>query len=145
MKDELIKLDLILDKLTEQEQEYALENQLPYFFSKANLFLKIGYEKYRLGDYYKQPPADATNKELELLKSGCQQVIEGKGLFSNNPFVNLDVSGFSSLLRLFHFKEESRKTKHKVEFDSKRGALDCITFVHVISKQKTTLFNFCEY
>jgi hypothetical protein len=145
MKNELLKLDLLFDSMSEQEQELAIENQLPYFFSKANLFLKMGHEKYRLADYFKRPPAETSNEELEILKVGCEQVIEGKGLFSSNPFVNIDVAGFSSLMRLFHFKAVTRKTKHLIEFEEKKGALDCITFIHIVDNRKTTLFNFCEY
>ena len=51
-------------------------------------------------------------EELEILKLGCEQVIEGKGLFSRNPFVNIDVAGFSSLMRLFHFEAVSRSAWH---------------------------------
>ena len=82
-------------------------------------------------------------KDIPITFSGDS--IEGKGLFSRNPFVNLDVAGFSSLMRLFHFEAVSRKTKHLIEFEEKKGALDCITFTHLVDNRKTTLFNFCEY
>lgn len=145
MNNEFLKLDLLFDKMSDQEQEYAIENQLPYFFSKANLFLKIGPEKYRINDYFKQPSIENSDEELALLTLGCSQVIDGKGLFSNNPFMNLGVAGFSLLMRLFHFKPESRKTQHNIEFEGKRGALDCITFIHLVDNRKATLFNFCFY
>jgi hypothetical protein len=145
MKNEFIQLDLIFDKMNDQEQEYAIENQLPYFFTKANLFLKIGPDKYRINDYFNQPSIENSDDQLALLVLGCSQIVEGKGLFKNNPFMNLDVSGFSLLMRLFHFKTESRTTEHNIEFEEKKGALDCITFIHLIDNRKATLFNFCIY
>lgn len=145
MNNEFLKLDLLFDSMSEEEQMFAIDNLLPYFFTKANLYLKKGPEKYRIDDYFNQPPTESTNNELALLKLGCEQVLEGKGLFKNNPFVNLDVAGFNSLMRLFHFETESRKTKHKIEIEEKKGALDCITFIHLVDNRKTTLYNFCEY
>jgi hypothetical protein len=41
------KLDLILDKLNKEQQIQLIENQFTYLFSKAELFLRLGSEKYR--------------------------------------------------------------------------------------------------
>lgn len=53
--------------------------------------------------------------------------------------------GFSALFRLFHFKNIQRKCKHGFIFNGKTGALDCITFQHVIDGSKVVYYNFCEY
>jgi hypothetical protein len=145
MQNEYLKLDLLFDSMTNQEKEYAIKNQLPYFFSKAYLFLKLGTEKYRLNDYLKQPSAEISAEELAIITLGCKQIIEGKGLFSYKPFMHLDVSGFSLLMHFFHFKSESRNTTHNVEFEGIKGVLDCINFVHLIDSRKARLFNFCKY
>jgi hypothetical protein len=41
------KLDLIFNKLNEEEQNRLLDNQFIYLFTKAELYLKLGAEKYK--------------------------------------------------------------------------------------------------
>jgi hypothetical protein len=136
-------LDKIFNQFSEKEKNLADTNRFVYIFSKAWLYTKLGPEKYRKDDGLNQPPIDF--EDLEILSSGCRQVLEGFGLTIEKPFTELDVLGFSALFRLFHFKNIQRECKHGFKFEDKIGALDCITFQHVVDGSKVVYYNFCEY
>lgn len=143
-KIEWIPLDDLFDNMTTDEQNYALDNQFAYLYSKAEHMILVGPDKYRKDDFFLEPRS--TDLEtLELIKSGCIQICNGKGLTKTTPLSNLGVSGFYDLMRFFHFERVSRKTEHGFDYDGKSGALDEICFEHRIDKRKCTLFNFCEY
>jgi hypothetical protein len=142
--NELKSLDEVMDTMSEEHQLQALDNQFPYLFTKAEVFLKVGPEVYRKEDFFGQPKT-TDSEELEMIKNGCFQLCHGKGLSAENPFTDLDVSGFNYLMRLFHFESESRKTRHGITINGQRGALDCITFKHVMDGRTATYFNFCVY
>ena len=137
------KLDLILDKLNKEQQIHLIENQFIYLFSKAELFLRLGPEKYRKADFFKLPPLDSTLEELEILKLGCVQITDGKGFSESSPLTGIDVSGLNLLMRLFHFELESRSTNYQYSFNDLEGILDCITFKHIVDGRKATIFNLC--
>jgi len=138
-------LDKIINQFSEKEKNLVDSNRFVYIFSKAWLYTKLGPEKYRKDDAFNQPPVDLDYEDLEVLANGCRQVLEGVGLTIEKPFTELDVMGFSALFRLFHFKNIQRKCKHGFIFNGKTGALDCITFQHVIDGSKVVYYNFCEY
>ena len=125
-------LDKTINQFSEKEKNLVDSNRFVYIFSKAWLYTKLGPEKYRKDDAFNQPPIDLDYEDLEVLANGCKQVLEGVGLTIDKPFTELDVMGFSALFRLFHFKNIQRKCKHGFIFNGKTGALDCITFQHVI-------------
>ncbi len=137
------KLEQLFSKMSEAEQEYCIQNQLPYILTKAELFLKIGADNYRKEDFFHEPSARADAEDLEAIRLGCEQIMEGRGFSDDKPLLNLGVSGFYRLMELFHFDYESRKTKYALHVDEQKGALDIITFTHRMDDRKTTLFNFC--
>lgn len=140
------QLDLIMNKKSDAENQILLDNQFPYIFTKAFRYLKIGPEKYRKQDFFKQPPIDLDSEELEVLTSGCKQILQGIGFSESEPFTNLDVSGFYNLMRLFHFQYTDRTTKHSFVLNNKKGILDCISFKHYVDDNRTcVLYNFCCY
>lgn len=139
------RLDKIMSAMSDQESEVALNNHLPYIFTKAEMFMRMGAEKYRKGDFFKQPDADYTPEDIDILKTGCKQILDGKGFSKDKPLKGLGVFGFSGLMLLFHFEKESRVTDHSFEMEGKRGALDAITFRHLMDERRATLYNFCEY
>jgi hypothetical protein len=139
-----IPLDETLDNMSEEQQMNALENQLAYLYSKAELFILLGADKYRKGDFFNEPQTNEA-EELKILHSGCLQICNGKGFNPENPMVGIGVFGFYDLMRLFHFEAIYRETNHSFEFNGKKGALDGITFEHGIDGRTTSLYNFCEY
>ena len=143
-KIEWIPLDDLFDNMSEELQNYALDNQFAYLYSKAERMLLVGPEKYRKDDFFKEPRS-VNNDALELIHSGCLQICNGKGLTKDKPLSELGVSGFYDLMRMFHFDSVSRRTDHSFEYNGKSGALDEITFEHRVDKRKSTIFNFCEY
>lgn len=143
-KIEWIPLDDLFDNMSEEQQNYALDNQFAYIYAKAEHLLLVGPDKYRSEDYFLEPAS--TNMEvLDQLKKGCLQICNGKGLSKDAPLVDIGVWGFYDLMRLFHFDSVSRRTDHGFEYNGKSGALDEITFEHRVDKRQCTLFNFCEY
>jgi hypothetical protein len=145
MKINIKSLDEIMDPMPEEAQLLLLDNQFPYLHTKAVLFLRIGAEKYRKNDFFKQPPADFDTEDIEILTNGCKQIMEGNGFTRETVFQDLNVGGFYALMRMFHFESISRETERGVVLDEQRGAIDKITFQHTMDGRKATLFNFCVY
>ena len=137
------KIEKVLSLMNSDEQEYCILNQFPYIFTKAELYLKIGPDKYRKEDFFQQPLLNLGTVDMESIRYGCEQIIEGRGFNYTTPLQGLGVSGFYSLMELFHFKFESRKTKYSFKYEEEKGALDIMTFTHQMDDRKATLFHFC--
>lgn len=135
----------LINQFSDAEKIIAEKNRYFYIAEKAFLFLKLGPEKYRKNDAFKQPPLDFDDQDLEILANGCRQVLEGIGLTKEKPFTGLDVQGFYGLFALFHFKNIQRQCKHGFILNGSKGALDCITFQHLVDGTKVVYLNFCEY
>ena len=140
MNKEIEALDTLMDKMTEEDQIIALDNKFPYLFSKANTYLKIGADKYRKEDYFKKPPLDLDNDDLEAIESGCKQIMQGIGFVKEKPFTRLHIRGFNSLLDLMHFESISRKSQ-SIKVDGKTCFLDEIKFKHFMDGSEITYYN----
>ena len=138
-------LNKVVNQFSEEEKSSVESNRFGYIFSKAWLYIKLGPVKYRKNDAFDQPPSDFDDEDLEIIAHGCRQVLEGIGLTKEKPFTNLDVMGFSALFRLFHFQNVQRQCRHGFMLNGKSGALDCITFQHLMDGSQVVYFNFCEY
>ena len=137
------KIEKVLSLMNSDDQEYCILNQFPYIFTKAELYLKIGPDKYRKEDFFQQPPLNVAAKDMESIRYGCEQIVEGRGFDHKTPLQGLGVSGFYRLMELFHFQFESRKTKYSFKYEEEKGALDIMTFTHQMDDRKATLFHFC--
>ena len=145
MKNQLEILDEVIANFSEEEKQLMDSNRFAYIFSKAWLYLKIGPEKYRKNDAFQQPPLDYDEEDFQILATGCNLIIKGIGMTEQKPFTNLDVLGFYGLFSLFHFDDVNRKTKHNFIYEGRIGALDCITFEHIIDGSQVVYYNFCEF
>jgi hypothetical protein len=139
-----VTFESVFDSLTAEQQETYTLNQFPYLFAKAQLYLEIGPDLYRKNDFFQQPPIDIDPTDLKAIKTGCEQILEGKGFELDSPFQDIGVSGFYRLMELFHFEFVSRKTKHGYMLHGFKGALDRITFSHALNNHQITLHNFCK-
>ena len=137
------KIEKVLSLMNSDDQEYCILNQFPYIFTKAELYLKIGPDNYRKEDFFEQPPLNLDTVDMESIRNGCEQIIEGRGFDYKTPLQGLGVSGFYRLMELFHFQFESRKTKYSFIYEEEKGALDIMTFTHQMDDRKATLFHFC--
>jgi hypothetical protein len=137
------KIEKVLSLMNNDEQEYCIRNHFPYIFTKAELYLKIGPDNYRKEDFFEQPPLNLDTVDMESIRNGCEQIIEGRGFDYKTPLQGLGVSGFYRLMELFHFQFESRKTKYSFIYEEEKGALDIMTFTHQMDDRKATLFHFC--
>lgn len=97
---------------------------------------------YRRDDFFHELPVDFTEEDIEILKNGCRQVLEGRGLTADFPFINLEVGGFYALFRMFHYESESRKTKYSFHYEGEKGILDHITFAHIVDGNIISYSNF---
>ena len=140
--DKFIKL---INSLPINEQDIMLENHFSYLYIKANQFLKLGVDAYRMGDFFNQPPDDMSKKEITIIRKACKQIIKGNGFIKSKPLTGIGVAGFYDVMRLIHFKLKSRKTIYQYTYGKERGALDCITFEHFIDVRETTLYNICDF
>jgi len=137
-------LDEVMDAMSESQQLYALDQQFPYLFTKAALFLEQGAVSYRTSDFFQEPKTNDP-EELDIIANGCRQLCMGKGLWDHAPFTQLGVTGFYQLMQLMHFQAASRKTQRGFYVDDLRGTLDCISFRHAMDFRTATLYNFCVY
>lgn len=137
-----LKMDALFAPLTQEQQADLLDNQFAYIFVKAYKYLETDPASYREVDYFKMPPATLTAQDLAIIKSGCEQIIEGKGFSESTPLINIGVSGFYNLMNIFHFKSLERKTKHGTVIGENRGAMDCMVFKHAMDERKAKLYNF---
>lgn len=137
------KIEKVLSLMNSDDQEYCILNQFSYIFTKAELYLQIGPENYRKEDFFQQPPLKLDTTDMESIRYGCEQIVEGRGFNFSTPLQGLGVSGFYRLMGLFHFQFESRKTKYSFIYEEEKGALDIMTFTHQMDDRKATLFHFC--
>lgn len=142
MGNNIKELKKITDSFSDLERETAINNRFGYIFSKAKLFLKIDANEYRMRDFYNQPPIEFDEDDLKILANGCNQILQGYGVFPDKPLTNLDVTGFSALFEMFHFNSISRKSNHSFIFNNEEGILDSITFEHIVEGGKVTYYNF---
>ena len=141
------EMSKVLQSMSEEDRSYAINNQFAYIYSKAYLFLKKGIDLYFRHDFFLEKESFTLNDDelLEVLQSGCKQIVEGKGFSANNPLVDLDVYGFYDLMRLFHFSKGARKS-NALTHNGEDGILDQITFEHFMEAERiATLFNFVFY
>lgn len=140
MSDVTKRIDEITKDFSEEENELFLNSNFPYIISKADNLLSKGAEKYRSSDAFKLPAVEWTSQDLELIRNGCEQIMQGVGFMKDRPFTKLGVRGFNLLFTTFHFKSLKRKTNRL----SQGKILDEITFEHAIDRSKVTYFNLVE-
>ena len=129
-------LEALIDQFSNEDTNLCLENRFPYLYTKAYYFIKDGAEAYASSDAFKLPDSSFNSEDLELLKLGCNQLLEGRGFSSKNPFKNLGIRGCHKLFELFHF-EFVNQTVTKVD----GGMLDKMTFKHVMDKKQISYYN----
>ena len=129
-------LEALIDQFSNEDTNLCLENRFPYLYTKAYYFIKDGAEAYASSDAFKLPDSSFNSEDLELLKLGCNQILEGRGFSSKNPFKNLGIRGCHKLFELFHF-EFVNQTVTKVD----GGMLDKMTFKHVMDKKQISYYN----
>jgi len=139
-----VNIDLIFERFSSEQKILAAKMRWPYLATKASLFLSIGAKQYREKDFFSEPHTTQEDT-INLLTVGCHQVMEGKGLTMENPFHDLNVIGCSELFKMFHFEKISRQTTYNVAFDGNKGALDELTFKHMVDNSEITYYNFCRY
>jgi hypothetical protein len=144
MGKDIEMLNSLMDNMSDEEETIAMDNRFPYLFTKAYIYLKSGPDNYRKDDYFKLPSKDLEIDELAAIESGCNQILQGKGLVREKPFTGLDVRGFNLLFELFHFKSSARKSK-STKIDGKTCFIDQITFKHVVDGSEITYYNLVSY
>lgn len=140
MNDLTKRMDKITKNFSEVQNLLFLDNRFPYLMSKADVLLSIGVQQYRQNDAFKMPSSDWSSADIDLVKNGCAQILNGIGFMEDIPFTNLGVRGFNLLFTTFHFKSMSRKTKRL----GKGRMIDAITFEHHVTKEKVVYYNLVE-
>lgn len=94
-------------------------------------------EIYRKNDALGMPDPELSKEELELLKTGCRQIQEGKGKSPDNPLTEIGIHGFYLLIELFHFELKSQSTMKS----SEDGFLDKMECGHLVTGDELVLYN----
>jgi len=124
-------------ELPKELRKLAIKNFYEYIRVKAERFLTIGHTQYRKDDAFNQPDERLSNKNVELLKTGCLQVLEYKGLTEETAFEGIGIEGVYKLMALFHYKVVSQSIdQNEIDF-----FIDEMNMEHVVTGQKMKLFN----
>lgn len=130
------QLETLINQFSDEDTKLCLENRFPYLYTKAYYFNRDGPESYASSDAFNLPDISFSSEDIELLKLGCKQILEGKGFSSKNPFRNLGIRGCHKLFELFHFKFTNQQVTKVPD-----GMLDNMTFKHVVDNKGITYYN----
>jgi len=122
------------DKAIEQ---LIAENFYEYIRTKAKTYTRLGYEKYSKHDAFGKPGGRITKEIQGLLISGCNQVIEYKGLTPETAFEGLGIPGFYLLMEMFHFKV----VQQRIVKNENGTILDEMHMEHEVIGKRMTLYN----
>tara|TARA_B100001287_G_scaffold173192_1_gene145866 strand:+ start:1423 stop:1848 length:426 start_codon:yes stop_codon:yes gene_type:complete len=137
LSDTSKKLEILFKNLSQKDKDLALQNRLPYIFTKASYFIKDGPKLYSEKDALNMPDDSYSNDDIEKLKIGCKQIINGIGLTLDNPLKDLGIRGCHKLFSLFHFEMVDQKA-----FKNKnRNFVDEMTFKHIIDGKEVIYYN----
>lgn len=136
MKNVTEQLESLINQFSDEDTHLCLENRFPYLYTKAYYFLRDGAENYASSDAFNLPDSSFSSEDIELLKLGCMQILNGIGFSPKKPFKKLGIKGCHNLFKLFHF-EFVNQTIEKVQ----EGVLDKMTFKHVMDKKQISYFN----
>jgi len=137
MKSVSKDLDILMKKLSDDDLKLLSNNRFPYVFTKAHFFLRDGPEAYKKIDAFNLPDNSFSNIDIENIKTGCKQILIGKGFRKEFPLEGIGIRGFYKLFELFHF-EMINQISYKIH-DVK--SLDKITFEHKVDKSKIECYN----
>ncbi|MFZ4564737.1 MAG: hypothetical protein ACOYNU_15265, partial [Bacteroidales bacterium] len=98
-----------LSKYNEVDEIMSLSTYA-YIEYKASRFLEKGILKYTENDAFNQPGYELSTEIIALLRSGCEQIRNRKGLTRELPFEGLGIAGFYRLMRMFHFDPVQQQT-----------------------------------
>lgn len=130
------QLETLINQFSDEDTKLCLENRFPYLYTKAYYFNREHPESYASSDAFNLPDSSFSNEDIELLKSGCEQILKGKGFSSKIPFKNLGIRGCHKLFELFHFKFTNQQVTKVPD-----GMLDKMTFKHVMDNKEITYYN----
>ena len=138
---QLERMNKMTDALSEEERKLFTDCRFSYIFTKADLYLRIGPEKYRRQDFFGMPDIEWDKDELEIIEDGCRQILEGLGFTPEKPFTGLGVTGFRQLFELFHFEHSGRETTSP----GSGKFLDKMKMRHLMDGGEVTYYNLVEY
>ena len=118
-------------------ERLAIENFYEYIHCKAALFLEIGYKAYRKRDAFNMLDFRMTRPRLDLLQTGCRQIVEYKGMTPDTAFENIGIPGFYRLMKLFHYQVYKQATSDRGE----DYFVDEMYMKHRMTGEKMKLYN----
>jgi hypothetical protein len=142
-------LNELVDEIYKNWDTQYLESEhienAAYVVAKAFLYLIQGDKYYNMHDFFSYTSDTKDETELETIKFGCEQIIQGLGFHHENPITGIGVARFYKLMKFFQFVPILRKTQYRFNNINKKGALDCITLEHKIDRRQITMYNFCSF
>lgn len=108
-----------------------------YIHYKAFRYSAMGAEQYREEDGLRQPPSNLPSSELQMLRRGCEQIVQWRGISPDLPLEDIGVAGFYALMRLFHFTVK----KQCVSRTGDATVTEEMELQHSVTGEAMTLFN----
>ncbi len=137
--------ETLLKSLPPSERKHLLKNDFPYIHTKASHFLKVGPAKYRKADALGEPSRSVGKDALRNIKAVCSQLVAGHGFSPEKCISRVSMEGLYAAMQMFHFEETDRQTTHGVTHNGDIGALDSVTFTHVVKHTTTQVMVFYPY
>lgn len=116
-------------------EESAVAGYVRY---KAFVYLAIGPDAYRKGDYFNLPPESWSADLLDAIRRGCQQLLDWRGFAPDRPLEGLGIGPFYRLLELFHFERVSQEL---LDGGGPGQILDRMRMRHVVKGEEIVLYN----
>jgi hypothetical protein len=116
----------------------APEGVWAYILAKASLYLRLGPERYRKGDYFGMPAEECDPRTLAEIRSCYEQMLEGRGYRRDAPTEGVGIGGFYEALATLHFRSTEQRARPT---DDRLYFIDEIDFVHVMDGRTVTLYN----
>jgi len=111
--------------------------EFAYILSKAQLYCRIGRDKYRKGDPFKRPDIDASTEILDAIDRGMEQICKNRGWSREQPLEGIGIEGFAELASTLHF---SVKQQRLVAMEP-AAILDEMLVENTLTGMRITFFN----
>ena len=109
----------------------------PYIHFKAYLYLSLGPVRHRNINFYQLPPKDLTQDRLDIIKNGCEQILNWRGISPDFPLEDIGIECFYDIFQMFRFKIV-KQSAFNVEDDF---FLDEMHLEHVLNSRSVTIYN----
>lgn len=102
-----------------------------YVQTKARLFIRLGAERYRRGDFFSQPDESLDADQIAALTCAMERLADGRGFSADEPLVGMGAQTLARVAATLHFVGVC-----KIE---RQGVVE-VTLAHKVSGGQVAVF-----